>query len=342
MRIIYQVYISTLSNDLKEEKNEVSKELIRLNCLPLGSELISDVSKEARFKFAKNFFDYCDYFVLIFGGKYGVLSLNTITYMEWEYNYAIKNKIPTLVLMQDNLKSLPKSTTEASIVKRKEFLRFREKLLSTNLVKFWKYKGDLSLLVANSMMINLQRSPRAGWIRGDEIAKSLVYKQGLTLSSNSENGYSTITKQQVNSARRSKRHRGKSVFISYAKEDIRIVEELYTFLVNKGYRVWLDKHDLIPGQDWEVEIHKVIENADFFVACLSTNSVSKRGYVQTELKKGLDVLKQFPEDQIYLIPLRIEECEVPSSLKTKQWLDWSAPNAKEQLLKAIKFKKGTS
>jgi hypothetical protein len=39
--------------------------------------------------------------------------------------------------------------------------------------------------------------------------------------------------------------------------------------------------------------------------------------------------------QIYIIPIRLDNTTVPESLADKHWLDWHAPNAKDQLLKAI-------
>jgi len=132
--------------------------------------------------------------------------------------------------------------------------------------------------------------------------------------------------------------RGPQVFISYSRDDQKIADEIYAFLDSHNCSPWMDTHDLVPGQDWELEITQRIKISDFFVACLSNNSVSKRGYVQKELKYALSVLEQFPEGEIYLIPIRISDCNVPESLVKRQWLDWSAPNAKEQLLKAIKTK----
>jgi hypothetical protein len=45
------------------------------------------------------------------------------------------------------------------------------------------------------------------------------------------------------------------------------------------------------------------------VAILSKNSVGKRGSVQKELKQALDVLDEFPENEVFLIPARISECD---------------------------------
>lgn len=101
----------------------------------------------------------------------------------------------------------------------------------------------------------------------------------------------------------------KNVFISYAKEDQIVAKKLYRHLKEAGLEAWLDSEDLIPGQRWKYEIKKAISNCDYFVALLSSNSVNKRGYVQKELKIALDVLDTFPPSDIFLIPVRLDDCQ---------------------------------
>ncbi|MBU0567646.1 toll/interleukin-1 receptor domain-containing protein [bacterium] len=97
-------------------------------------------------------------------------------------------------------------------------------------------------------------------------------------------------------------------FISYAKEDREIAKRLYTDIKNMGVSVWLDIEDLIPGQNWRSAIHNEIRACSYFIALLSSHSVSKRGYVQKELKTALEVLDEFPPSEIFIIPVRIDEC----------------------------------
>ena len=126
------------------------------------------------------------------------------------------------------------------------------------------------------------------------------------------------------------------VFISYAKEDLLEAHSIYEILKQNGYRSWLDKEDLIPGQDWDLEIDKAIVKCHFFLACMSKNSVSKDGYDQKELKKGLDALDRQPEGSIYLIPVRLDECKIPRRFEKIHWCNFFEQNAIQQLLKAIR------
>lgn len=100
-----------------------------------------------------------------------------------------------------------------------------------------------------------------------------------------------------------------NVFISYAKEDKPYAYRLRNVLRKRGASPWLDEDNLLPGQRWEIEIEEQIYKCNYFIALLSTRSVSKRGYVQRELRLALEVLQRMPEKEVFLIPARIDDCE---------------------------------
>ncbi len=130
----------------------------------------------------------------------------------------------------------------------------------------------------------------------------------------------------------------RKVFISYARSDYDKALELYNYLSEHGMMPWMDKKDLLPGQEWKTEIKKAIRESVVFIACLSNNSVSKQGFVQVELKEALDVAQELPEGVIYIIPVRLDSCEVPSRLSMYQWVDFFENGEKERLTKAIQLR----
>ncbi|MBN8582437.1 MAG: TIR domain-containing protein [Anaerolineae bacterium] len=101
------------------------------------------------------------------------------------------------------------------------------------------------------------------------------------------------------------------IFISYAKEDLEAAKRLFDDLLHAGAEPWLDKENLLPGQRWDVVIEDSIRSSQFFIVVLSTRTVSKKGFIQKELRIALDYLDEFPETEIFIIPIRIENCEVP-------------------------------
>jgi len=129
------------------------------------------------------------------------------------------------------------------------------------------------------------------------------------------------------------------VFISYAKEDIKIANKIFYELKNEGLSPWIDHENLLPGQNWKDTIIKAIKESAYFIALLSINSINKRGFVQKELKIALDILDECSDSDIFLIPIRIDTCE-PSSEKLKeiQWVDLF-PSFEIGLKKVIKVLK---
>jgi hypothetical protein len=106
----------------------------------------------------------------------------------------------------------------------------------------------------------------------------------------------------------------KQAFLSYAREDSRKAKRLYADLRRKAsIRVWIDSEELLPGARWEPAVRKAIRESDYFLAVLSNKAVAARGFRHTELREALEVAKEFPEDWIYLIPTRLDECRMPFS-----------------------------
>lgn len=128
------------------------------------------------------------------------------------------------------------------------------------------------------------------------------------------------------------------IFLCHSSGDKPAVTGLYRRLVADGFAPWLDEEDLLPGQDWDAEIRRAVQAANVVLVCLSEKSVNKAGYVQKEIKYALDISDQQPQDAIFLIPLKLEECNVPERLKRWQWVNLFDERGYERLLKALSLK----
>jgi hypothetical protein len=127
------------------------------------------------------------------------------------------------------------------------------------------------------------------------------------------------------------------IFLCYARENEQPVAALYDSLSDAGFKPWMDIRDLLPGEAWEARVEGAIRECDFFVACLSHSATSKRGFVQRELNKALDIWREKLVDDIYLIPARLEDCSVPESLSRFQWVDMFKQDGFHRLKDAIRI-----
>jgi hypothetical protein len=112
------------------------------------------------------------------------------------------------------------------------------------------------------------------------------------------------------------------IFLSYAHKDLEAARRLYAKITAAGYPVWFDKESLMVGQTWENEISRAISSSLAFIALISHNSVDHRGIVQKELQQGLDEYAKTPANQVYMLPVRINDASpTEPRLEKIHWLD---------------------
>jgi hypothetical protein len=133
------------------------------------------------------------------------------------------------------------------------------------------------------------------------------------------------------------------VFLCHSSADKPAVRELYQRLNAEPWiDPWLDEERLIPGQDWHLEIQKAVEASEAVIVCLSKGSVTKEGYVQRELRSILEQALEMPEGMVFILPVRLEECELPRSLRAWQWVDFFPADRKDwafqRLLAGLKIR----
>jgi hypothetical protein len=126
-----------------------------------------------------------------------------------------------------------------------------------------------------------------------------------------------------------------TVFLCHGSEDKTAVRSLYDRLRGDGQNPWLDEKDIAPGEDWSRAIHDAIRNSRFVVVCLSRTSVSKTGYVQKEIGLALDRADEQPEGKVFVIPVRLERCDVPDRLRKWQYVDLFEAGGYQRLLATL-------
>lgn len=125
------------------------------------------------------------------------------------------------------------------------------------------------------------------------------------------------------------------IFLSHSSKDKSIARSLYRRLTSDGYSVWFDEESLIAGQNWELEINKAISQSDVVIVCLSKNAMTKDGYLHREIRIALDIAYEKPEGKIFLIPIKLDECDVPTRLTHLHWVNLYEDNGYTNLCKAL-------
>lgn len=130
------------------------------------------------------------------------------------------------------------------------------------------------------------------------------------------------------------KHRN-NAFLIHAHSDREAVHKLYARLIKDGIRAWLDVENLQPGQDWQQEIRKAIIKSDVVIVCLSRGFDAQQGYRHEELKLALEKASLIV-DNIFIIPARLEKCDMPDSLRHLHRVDLFTTGGYKKLINALR------
>lgn len=125
------------------------------------------------------------------------------------------------------------------------------------------------------------------------------------------------------------------VFLNHIHEDKPQVRHYCDRLATDGFEPWLDERELLAGQAWRPTISRAVRDSDVVIVFLSQFSAQKKGFGQKEIRLALDVLDEQPEDAIFLIPARLEKCDVPDRLSRQQYVDLFATDGYDRLKRAL-------
>ena len=129
------------------------------------------------------------------------------------------------------------------------------------------------------------------------------------------------------------------IFLIHAKEDIDVVRDLYVRLSDEGFSSFLDEECIDPGKNWDKTIREAIRSAQLVLACLSHTAITKRGFINRELREAQRTQEEYPDGSTYLIPVIVAPFpaqEMPDLLKTLQWADVTAEGGYERLLSTVR------
>ena len=130
-------------------------------------------------------------------------------------------------------------------------------------------------------------------------------------------------------------------FLCHASDDKPRVHVLYRQLLTEGVDPWLDKENLLPGQNWQQEIRNTMHIMDVVIVCLSQNSINKVGFIQKEIAFALDRAEEYPSGTIFIIPVKLENCAIPERLKHLHVIDLYEERGFEFPMRSLKHRAET-
>lgn len=285
-----------------------------------------------------------DVLVVIVGHRYGsIVPELGISYSEAEYSEGFRLNKPCLVYMRDeNVPILPKHM-ERDSEKLKLLEKWKQLLQSRHTVASFQDGSRLAVQVAADLARTIQDLEETAKARatvrtlGDgafiaEITDLITEAIGQGVP---EASLISAIRSAI-SARLSTSHkREPTVFLSYARADSDVVEQIADKLAAAGIRVWFDQK-LHPGSRWMEEIERELAAANFVVFFISPQSVES-GWARQELQLALH--RQISgEGGAVVLPVILEDADVPPLLRQYQWIDLRGGDAElgsRQIIEAI-------
>lgn len=109
------------------------------------------------------------------------------------------------------------------------------------------------------------------------------------------------------------------VFISYSHVDRDFVNNLGIQLSRHKTRVWIDKWELNVGDSITDRIQDAIKGSEAILIVLSKASIES-DWCRKELSYG--IIRELEEKRVIVLPVLIEDCDIPPFLKDKLYADF--------------------
>jgi hypothetical protein len=132
-----------------------------------------------------------------------------------------------------------------------------------------------------------------------------------------------------------------TALISYSRKDRETVDGLARRLSSRGIRTWMDTKQIIGGY-WQTEIKRGLRHSNFFIACLSRNTAQPGDVLRFEYASALEIQQERLEGDIFIVPVRLEPCEIPEAFSKFQTIDLYDQAGWDNLLRALRSKSAPS
>ena len=110
------------------------------------------------------------------------------------------------------------------------------------------------------------------------------------------------------------------VFISHSSHNRKRAEKLAQALRKLKMEVWYDEWNILVGHNLLDQIYEGIRKSDYLVVILTKASIKSK-WVKRELDAAL--IHEIEAGGTKVIPLLFEKCQIPTTLKTKAYADFT-------------------
>ncbi len=106
-----------------------------------------------------------------------------------------------------------------------------------------------------------------------------------------------------------------AVFISYAREDLRAVQQIKAGLEAVGVTTWFDIDRLEVGDDYDRKIQRNIARCSYFIPVVSATTQRRlEGYFRREWSYAMDRVRNMADGALFILPVSIDATTAAEAL----------------------------
>jgi len=124
------------------------------------------------------------------------------------------------------------------------------------------------------------------------------------------------------------------VFVSHSSRDKSFVTKLVVHLINSGVPVWYDMLEMELGSKVTEAIYGGIDGSTYFLIVMSRSALES-SWVKEELNLAIDKERQW--NRKFLVTVKLDDCQLPTSLVGRIYVDFSSGGRIENLNKLARF-----
>ncbi len=144
---------------------------------------------------------------------------------------------------------------------------------------------------------------------------------------------SSLVAKNTSLALKGQKVTGMRIAIVAGNSDLDVSDGLVKLFRSNGIMCWTER-DMLPGSDRTLAIKTAYNEADFILVLLLKTSVARQGEFQRQVRMAVDANGVMPESGIKVMPVRLNDCDLPWELKKLYYIDANQPDAMKRLVLA--------
>jgi TolB-like protein/Tfp pilus assembly protein PilF len=114
---------------------------------------------------------------------------------------------------------------------------------------------------------------------------------------------------------------GRTLFLSYAREDAEAARRIAEALRAEGLDVWFDANELRGGDVWAQTIRRQIKDCALFIAVISATTQERaEGYFRREWHLAVDRTRDMADDHAFIVPVIVDDTEEAEARVPEEFL----------------------